>query len=662
MSPSSRRWGYRWPTAVMILLASSITTALNGAASREGAAARTLANPKAARTYPQARVLHFPTDRSLGQVRVQDADADLGVEFFHDHVREARWQSVGPARGDVAIPAGKRAHLEVFGERAFRDLSPLSRLRADDIYRLSLVPWKTRGVDADRSILPRLRGLTGLKILELGYVDALPKHLSLLKHLGELQHVSLWTREAAQERPPTGPALEDSCLESLVALRSLTSLDLCSNGITDAGLVHLGRLRSLRELSLFSFRLRGPGLEQLARLPDLCYLKLFTPEMTGGSLRYLKGCGSLRKLQLRGLRRITDADLEHLKHLSTLEDLDLDTVPITDGGLVHLKTLQSLKSLSIAKNPNNPGRIRDDGMAHLKSIPSLEHININNNDLTDKGLAHLAQLPNLRALLLSTVRYVDSGMDKYCYTDRGLEALSRLHKLEELSICSPVIGDAGMAHIAKLTNLKTLHVAGGQVTNAGVAKLASLKSLERLTLETPKVTVSGLNHLNALTNLKKLNLMDIRQDNGGLELSQLINLEELSVSLRHYREGKALRHDKLRDEDMAWVANLQKLRSLQGVNGISDAGLKHMARLTEVECLGVGGAKISDDGLAYLANMKKLNLLTLSGDITDKGLRHIEGLKRLTFLDITSEGAFSKAALHHLRSKLPNLQILRVVP
>jgi hypothetical protein len=174
--------------------------------------------------------------------------------------------------------------------------------------------------------------------------------------------------------------------------------------------------------------------------------------------------------------------------------------------------------------------------------------------------------------------------------------------------------------------------------------------------------MEGVNFLNGLTNLRKLRLLQILQDNVGLDISNLTNLENLTIGLGQTFQEGAWQKDEHRDEDLACLAGLKRLRWLQGFYGIGDAGIKHLAGLTEMERLGVGGPKVTNDGLVHLTGMKKLKNLTLKGDITDEGLGHLESLQSLQFLNIQSESACSRAAVDRLRAALPNLFTLRVSP
>ena len=94
-------------------------------------------------TPEQGRVVHFPADRCMGVLYIQDE----GVENRHSKFRSwvigldrprQLWYYFAPAQGDVMVPAGKRLRLYV-GKREWQDLSPLQKLRSDDLYSLFLM-------------------------------------------------------------------------------------------------------------------------------------------------------------------------------------------------------------------------------------------------------------------------------------------------------------------------------------------------------------------------------------------------------------------------------------------------------------------------------------------------------------------------------------------
>ena len=90
--------------------------------------------------------------------------------------------------------------------------------------------------------------------------------------------------------------------------------------------------------------------------------------------------------------------------------------------------------------------------------------------------------------------------------------------------------------------------------------------------------------------------------------------------------------------------------------------MKHLEGLTQLEILWIGGPGITDKGMSYVANMKKMGNLNITGDFSNKGLRYLEGLKYMQRLRVTSQDAFSNAAIKRLHRRLPNIHIFKVMP
>ena len=118
-------------------------------------------------------------------------------------------------------------------------------------------------------------------------------------------------------------------------------------------------------------------------------------------------------------RKFTDADLVHLKELTSLETLNLRSTKITDAGLVHLKPLSNLETLYLTGT-----KINDAGLAHLKGLPGLRRLVVNNTQVTYAGVTELQKalpnckirkqppsplLPPVRVRLLATRRLREAG-------------------------------------------------------------------------------------------------------------------------------------------------------------------------------------------------------------------------------------------------------------
>ncbi|MFO0901704.1 MAG: hypothetical protein U0939_01820 [Pirellulales bacterium] len=111
--------------------------------------------------------------------------------------------------------------------------------------------------------------------------------------------------------------------------------------------------------------------------------------------------------------------------------------------------------------------------------------------------------------------------------------------------------------------------------------------------------------------------------------------------------GVALRGDSATDANLAILGRLRELQIVivapSKASAVTDAGLRHLANLSNLEYLSLGGTSVTDAGLELAANWPHLRRLELSGAITDAGLPHLVQLAELEQLrvwpaKITNEG------------------------
>jgi len=68
-------------------------------------------------------------------------------------------------------------------------------------------------------------------------------------------------------------------------------------------------------------------------------------------------------------------------------------------------------------------------------------------------------------------------------------------------------------------------------------------------------------------------------------------------------------------------------------------------------------------GLNIFADMPRLYRLHIAdGHFTDKTLEHLSGMPALTWLELTSDFAFSTKAIKNFQQKNPNVTELRLMP
>ena len=165
--------------------------------------------------------------------------------------------------------------------------------------------------------------------------------------------------------------------------------------------------------------------------------------------------GSVNAVEFRGAET-TDAKLEYLKGLTTLQWLDLGGAEISDAGLVDLKGLTALQGLGLGGTP-----VTDAGLKHLAVLKALQGLSLDNTLITDAGVEYLKKLTSLEKLDLHNTQV----------TDAGLKYLNSLTGLETLQLENTQVTDAGLEHLKGLIALQLLFLDGTPVTDAGVARL-----------------------------------------------------------------------------------------------------------------------------------------------------------------------------------------------
>jgi len=162
----------------------------------------------------QERILHFPKDRSIGEVFIRDQDI-----FAENYYAWTNWEWLGYARGDVTVPAGKAVKLDITKE-AWQGDKFFSGLRPDDIQMLSFDKYK----EADDAVLEDISSLTNLQLLDLSGTQILGTGL---EHLGKLKQLK-WIGLAATD-------FGDKELAFLTELPSLEYLNFNNVPIGDQG-------------------------------------------------------------------------------------------------------------------------------------------------------------------------------------------------------------------------------------------------------------------------------------------------------------------------------------------------------------------------------------------------------------------------------------------
>lgn len=117
-----------------------------------------------------------------------------------------------------------------------------------------------------------------------------------------------------------------------------------------------------------------------------------------------------------------DAELELVRQLPKVTQLNLGSTGVTDAGLAHIAGLATLTHLHLDRTG-----ITDAGLAQLKGLTNLTYLNLYSTSIGDAGLAHLAGLKNLRRVYLWQTKVTDVGANSLkqaipeLYLNRGEE-------------------------------------------------------------------------------------------------------------------------------------------------------------------------------------------------------------------------------------------------
>ncbi|HEV8069883.1 MAG TPA: M56 family metallopeptidase [Planctomycetaceae bacterium] len=232
--------------------------------------------------------------------------------------------------------------------------------------------------------------------------------------------------------------------------------------------------------------------EALGYLPSFSKLRLIGlawKQATDEGLKRLAGAHSLREIHIWKAADVTDAGIEGLRGLKDLEVVHVDNARLSDAALQILSTLPKVYDLSLQGN-----NFTDDGLAYLSGMKQLRSLSVgmSKSQITDAGAAHVAGLANLESLDLQRAQI----------SDEGLKQLRGLSKLKSLWLSGGgdgplAITDTGLDVIASFANLKEAGLVNTRVTDRGLQQLAQLKKLQRLFLGSPLVSDEAFEHLRA---------------------------------------------------------------------------------------------------------------------------------------------------------------------
>lgn len=285
---------------------------------------------------------------------------------------------------------------------------------------------------------------------------------------------------------------------------------------------------------------------------------------------------------------------------------------------------QSLKLVDLAVPNTGPHDHRKDDpydatfFEHLGHITTLESLNVISTKFNDAWMPHIAKLTNLK-----TLRFTNNGP----LTDAGMEQLAGLRNLEAFSFVGTKISGKAYAKFEGFTKLIKVSHRGSSINDEGLKELCDhLPNLESISLAHAKFTDTGAVHLAKLTKLKGF---EIGTSNATPQA--LVHLAKLPLESLQLGEGFESA------DSIPMIKGIATLRRLTLTNAtkLTDAELKTVAVLTQLEHLELGKVPFPDERLAVLADfafLKSMRLVPAKEPFSEAAQAKIQALLPKTAL------------------------------
>jgi|GEM_PF-4659772 len=254
--------------------------------------------------------------------------------------------------------------------------------------------------------------------------------------------------------------------------------------------------------------------------------------------------------------------------------LNAPAIAVTSAEQGTIETLRQIASVSFETNENGNivqlsatgPDVGDAELAGISKLSRLQKLTLNESRVTNESLKVIGELTDLKTLLL----------EKTAITAEGLESLTSLKSLEHVSLAGCSLGDDGAAAIGRMTSLLFLDLRQSDISDAGLRSLTGLNRLQRLYLNGTNVSGEGLSEWGSHPSLQLLNLSGV-----GLTKDTIRNLAGFPELGQLYLDGVSIDDEFLSTLVDTVVTSLPKLEflSLADTN-ISDSSVEMMKRLS----------------------------------------------------------------------------------
>lgn len=462
---------------------------------------------------------------------------------------------------------------------------------------------------------------------DVTYIDGDAQGISSLEgiqHLSNLRELRFWGESSVSSLVPVGQ------------LRKLEVLQIDNAGITD--LSPLSEVASLRELFVRDNNIRS--LTPLSGLSNLRRLAVSGPNSWSGKslqggLEAIAVLTQLTDVEVPGFGAETLDDLSPILQMPNLEGLWL-----YDSALTEFPTsgpVLQLRALDVSWNP-------------ISTLPEATVVFPNMTELSVQGLqlagdGNYARLSNISAPALDELRiganWFDDGSGSNAAPTTRIPELSQYPELRRLSVRDSDLTD--ISGLRSLTNLESLDLENQQTGISDFGPLQGLSRLQWVGLGWSGFGDGDVQYLSGKSDLNGVNA-------GGNEgLVTLAGFASLGIDWLNLDDLPNLTSLNLSYIDHIDTVNLRSYGGEGGplafVSGGSGAGIRDLS---------LGGQSISD--ITALGNLTTLRRLQLSGNPIAAGVRSLARLTNLEYLDLTATGVAAEDVVY-LQEQLPGTAI-----
>jgi hypothetical protein len=255
---------------------------------------------------------------------------------------------------------------------------------------------------------------------------------------------------------------------------------------------------------------------------------------------------------------------------SRIREVFLKNCEIRKGDLLPLNTLPRLDGISFVGS-----KISDEALLEISGCSQLTRVNLEDTKITSKGIQVVRNWPKLRRINLQGARLDEAGV----------AAFEATPLLGQLDLSYAKINAENLSGLRKLSSLKWLDLSGNpRLGGKCLEDIGHCKNLLYLNLPASRITDGDLEPLRSLENLGELHVNSLGLTGRGYAaLGKLPELKELFIG-------------QISDVAAEQISRIHWLKTLEvsDASALTDAGLRHLAGLKNLERLTLRKIKFSD--------------------------------------------------------------------